>query len=265
MSQFLFNPQINPMIPREQYNFKEFWVPITYLTVEGVKPYYYISTFGRIFSTNRNTFMTTNINKQGYLRTTLMTNMGHKLYLIHRLMMLTFCYIPNHQELVVNHKDGIKYNNFIWNLEWCTSEYNTNHAKHMGLLKPNNRPNSTGEMIDVETAHKICKMLECQKYSNRDIAIKIGCDVSVVNHISAGDSWTDISCKYNIQHRQSNKFTNIEYYKVCEYLKIYAEDSISKAQLIKDTLYHALDGKEYNKSNYDVVNYIIKTKKYLND
>jgi hypothetical protein len=37
----------------------------------------------------------------------------------------------------LNHKDTDKWNNNDWNLEWCTTQYNTEHAKQNGLLKGN--------------------------------------------------------------------------------------------------------------------------------
>lgn len=51
---------------------------------------------------------------------------------IHRIVAETF--IPNINNLPqVNHKDGDKQNNYIGNLEWCSSKSNFNHAKENKL------------------------------------------------------------------------------------------------------------------------------------
>lgn len=57
-----------------------------------------------------------------------------KRFLVHRLVALT--YIPQKPgHIQINHKDGNKTNNSVSNLEWCTPEYNIEHAIRTGLIK----------------------------------------------------------------------------------------------------------------------------------
>lgn len=52
--------------------------------------------------------------------------------LVHRLVALHF--IPNpYQYTQVNHKDGVKSNNHVTNLEWCSASQNAQHALKTGL------------------------------------------------------------------------------------------------------------------------------------
>lgn len=70
---------------------------------------------------------------------------------IHRLVAIQ--YIPNPEgKEVVNHKNGIKIDNRICNLEWNTSDENYQHAKSNGLLAESefksgkNHPNFKGSI-----------------------------------------------------------------------------------------------------------------------
>lgn len=63
---------------------------------------------------------------KGYLCTRLSKNNIKKLWLAHVLVANAF--IPNPKSLPeVNHKDNIKSNNRVFNLEWCTRQYNVRH------------------------------------------------------------------------------------------------------------------------------------------
>ena len=77
-------------------------------------------------------------NERGtYLKYTL----GHRTNYRHRLLMLTFSYYQRHpNELVVNHKNGIKGDDFLLNLEWKTVKGNYEHAVETGLMGENSIP-----------------------------------------------------------------------------------------------------------------------------
>lgn len=108
--------------------------------VVGYEGYYQISNFGRIKSLNRNETNINGISRRlkgslknsfmscGYVLVTLSKNCENKSHTIHRLVAEAF--IPNPDNLdEVNHKDRNKRNNFLSNLEWCTSRENTHHAR----------------------------------------------------------------------------------------------------------------------------------------
>ncbi len=71
----------------------------------------------------------------GYPFITLASNCIHKSHLMHRLISEAF--IPNPENKPqVNHKNGIKTDNRICNLEWVTYHENRQHAFDTGLQKP---------------------------------------------------------------------------------------------------------------------------------
>lgn len=67
-------------------------------------------------------------NKFGYYTISLVDeNKIGKGYMVHRLVAMAFIENPNNLPFI-NHKDENKENNNVDNLEWCTSEYNTNYG-----------------------------------------------------------------------------------------------------------------------------------------
>ena len=63
----------------------------------------------------------------GYLFVHLHKEQMHIQATVHRLVAMAF--VPNpHNYPCINHKDENKHNNFVSNLEWCTSSYNKRYG-----------------------------------------------------------------------------------------------------------------------------------------
>ena len=155
---------------------------------------YSVSSAGRVRNDQTKVIRRTNVNKFGYERVTLT---GNKSHLIHRLVAEAF--IPNPEKLPeVNHKDGVKTNNHVDNLEWCTEEYNLRHAGDLGLRNTNGENSPKAKMTEAQ-AIKVCELLELGK-SSTEIMTAVGSPVSktMVDKIRSGLRWKHISCKYSI-------------------------------------------------------------------
>lgn len=108
--------------------------------IVGYENYYQVSNFGRIKSVDREVFyrdgrkaihkggpVAINSRPNGYLKANLYKDGGMKNVAVHRLVAEAF--IPNPNNLPqVNHKDEVKTNNNVENLEWCTGECNMNYG-----------------------------------------------------------------------------------------------------------------------------------------
>lgn len=74
-------------------------------------------------------------NCSGYVSTSLHKNKVIKKWLVHRLIAMTF--IPNPENKpFVNHINGIRHDNRVENLEWCTAAENLIHAYRFLNKKP---------------------------------------------------------------------------------------------------------------------------------
>lgn len=118
--------------------------------VVGYEGLYQVSSLGRIKSmpnTKRSSelILVGNDYRFGYLRVTLY-KIGHKrrMFRVHRMVADAFIQNPQNKPFV-NHKNGIKTDNRVDNLEWCTHKENITHAYDNGFITktPKNRKDAS--------------------------------------------------------------------------------------------------------------------------
>jgi len=214
---------MNDFIEQESYR-NEIWIPVTELMVPNVKPYYLVSTYGRVFSIFSNRLLSYHYSGRGYVSVRLAEQNGHdsiNVY-VHRLVMLGFCYIANYYELQVNHIDGNKLNNHLRNLEWVTNKENMQLAFETGL-------NHKGEdhyasKLTNEQVHIICNGLS-QNMAYKHIAENAGLEFTettnkCISDIKARKIWKDISNQYTFPIGRSNQlFTDNQIHMICKCLE----------------------------------------------
>ena len=103
-----------------------------------IDPCYGVSPDGRMFSTGRGNKwkeMTLRDNGKGYTVVGLSTNHGTCQFMVHRIVMATFCPREDMYELDVDHIHGVKNDNRLSELEWVTHDENMRRAAKIGLTK----------------------------------------------------------------------------------------------------------------------------------
>lgn len=200
----------------------EFWVPITDQMVPGVKPYYMISDYGRVFSIARCEILTPILDPgTGYLRISLVINGVSRQRSLHRLMMLAFRYFPGCENYQVNHIDGNKLNPSLSNLEWVTCQENIVHAIRTGLHPDCSGENNPFATITNDQADMIGRLLAEGKLSRKEIASTVGCTVSNINNIMSGNCRREVFEKYNLQELKQNPtaLTEEQVHFVCKFIQ----------------------------------------------
>ena len=115
-----------------------FFIMEIYKNIENYEGLYQISNLGNVKSLNNSKFkkekiLKKGLQKNGYEIISLCKENKKKSYTVHRLVALHF--IPNlENKKQVNHINGIKTDNIVENLEWCTTSENTKHAYDNGFI-----------------------------------------------------------------------------------------------------------------------------------
>lgn len=103
--------------------------------VVGYEGNYLISEDGEVYSVIRGIRLkqfSKNADSNSYRRVELSLNGVKRKHQVHRLVAEAYLGKPE-EFMVVNHKNGIKYDNRVLNLEWVTQKQNDAHARINGL------------------------------------------------------------------------------------------------------------------------------------
>jgi acetylglutamate synthase len=167
--------------------------------IEGYEGYYQVSNLGRVKSLKRcyqlkvNTtkcveerILSPRVNKLGYAQILLHKLSTRKTVLVHRLVASAF--LKSNGLPYVNHKNGIKSDNRVENLEYVTASQNTQHSVDIGTSK-------IGEdhykaKLTKEDVYKIKYTLT--ELSNSELGRKFGVTKEAISLIRRGINWKQI-------------------------------------------------------------------------
>jgi hypothetical protein len=162
--------------------------------VKDYEGYYEISNIGNVRSTS---YKGTRLlkpakTKRGYLNVIFCVNQIKVHKLIHRLVAEAF--IPNPRNLEqVNHINGNKEDNTVENLEWCTSEYNNQHALNSGLLnRYEDRPEAK---LTKELVLKIPDLIK-KGATTDDLKDLFKVSRRCIDNIFEGKNWTGLGIDF---------------------------------------------------------------------
>ena len=154
--------------------------------IEGYEGFYQVSNLGRVKSLERDVFnprgtvirhmkekiLVQNIGKLGYAYVNLYLNGKMKTIKTHRLVAMAFLPNPENKPMV-NHKDEVKTNNVVDNLEWCDNKYNANYGTRNSRIIQNRRSYKLGNAPKAKAVfcEELNKTFDCAKRAEQELGI----------------------------------------------------------------------------------------------
>lgn len=160
------------------------------------------------------------IDKYGYKRINTRYKGKRVRCLLHRAVAIAF--IPNPDNLpTVNHKNAIKTDNRVENLEWATHQDQADHIFKMKLQHDARvyGENTSNNKYSEETIHDICRLMEIG-YKNNEIAELCCVDKHLPVDIRSRKSWKTISSQYNINFTRNRRLSESTVRWVCSKLEL---------------------------------------------
>lgn len=184
--------------PEERYK-TEIWSSITDSDVSGVIPNrYQISTYGRLLdNATGNIYPTGMANEDKYPNHVFKLSDGKSITVnLHYLVAHKFKPLRPVESDAIDHKDTIKYHNWVWNLDYVTRTENLNRAAEKNLFPTGENHHST--KLTESEVRRICELI-AQDVKSARIREEIGEDRltrQTLADIKSKRSWKRVSDEY---------------------------------------------------------------------
>ena len=167
--------------------------------VNGKHAREYVSSLGRVYDINSGKLLKLTPGKYNYIRVNLHVNNKTKPCGLHRVVLETFRGSPPEgmEEPQADHISGIVLDNSIDNLQWLSKIDNIKKEMAMRDINGENNPNSKYNKI---TAEIVCRLLQENKMTIREIANVTNTETSFVYDLKYQRAWKHVSKKYNTRN-----------------------------------------------------------------
>lgn len=162
--------------------------------IPGYEGYYQASSLGRIKSLyqGKNTILKYS-DVRGYKKLTLIKDTSKQYFRVHRLIGLTFIDNPLNKEHI-NHINGIRDDNRIENLEWCTPKENAIHRRD--VLGYRHTQESKNKISIAQLKPIQCSVTLKIWYGNESCAKDLGIKTKSLNNMLNGYNKNKTTVKY---------------------------------------------------------------------
>ena len=160
-------------------------------------PGYYVTDQGEVYSKNYNRRIGVDrklkpeIANNGYLRYTIWVKGKRTRFLAHRLIAIVLIENPKNLKYV-NHKNSIRTDNRVDNLEWCTMSDNIKHGYSDGFLIPTQGELHGNHILTEQQVLRVRKMYVPRKFSQEKVAELFGVKRGCIKDIVERKTWKHI-------------------------------------------------------------------------
>jgi len=130
-------------------------------------------------------------NNKKYLNCHLSNTHKSKFVKVHRLVAKAFIQNPENKP-EVNHKDGVKWNNVLDNLEWSTTAENVQHSYDTGLNQGRKGEKHHLSKLTEKQVLEIRQKHKFRIYTSKMLSIEYNISNSTVKRILRRELWTHI-------------------------------------------------------------------------
>ena len=182
------------------------------------------------------------LSQYGYRRVRLCENRVQRHCFVHQLVLIAFDSLRPTKKHECNHKDGIKTNNHISNLEWVTRSQNQKHKYQIGL-DSNQGENGPSSKLTNEEVLEIRRLHITGEFRRRELATIFNVTAVNISNIINLKSWSHLKGeKSEINHSYKLRDTEVleirRLYATGEFLQreLAAMFNITRSQISKITL-----------------------------
>jgi len=167
------------------------WKPII-----GYENEYLVSNMGDVYSCNSDLVLAAYVGVNSYPRVILYH--GGNFRSTHDVhVLIADAFLGGHREYPweVNHKDGIKTNSVLSNLEWVTHSRNQEHAYELGLSKSGypllNGDRHPNAKLDWEKVKAIRLLRKEGDFTSKEIGEMFGVSYRTILKVCSGEMWKE--------------------------------------------------------------------------
>lgn len=147
---------------------------------------YEVSSFGNFKNTKTGRILKATIDSNGYRR--IQMGRGSRVELAHRLVLKTFS--PENEKKCVNHKNGIRSDNRLDNLEWASHRENTLHSQ---IVLKNQIGEKHGRSRFTEKDVLEIRSRRSAGEKLKSIALDFNTDKAVIHQLASRKSWRHLN------------------------------------------------------------------------